>query len=46
MANMKIEFEKGGSFIARLLEEEAPKSCKTIKERLPFEYRFHQSICR
>jgi hypothetical protein len=44
MANMKIEFEKGGSFIARLLEEEAPKSCKTIKERLPFEYRFHQSI--
>jgi hypothetical protein len=41
---MKIEFEKGGTFTAKLLEDEAPKTCKTIKERLPFEYRFHQSI--
>ena len=44
MAHMKIEFEKGGTFTAKLLEDEAPKTCKTIKERLPFEYRFHQSI--
>jgi hypothetical protein len=44
MASMKIEFEKGGTFTAKLLEDEAPKTCKTIKERLPFEYRFHQSI--
>ena len=44
MAYMKIEFEKGGTFTAKLLEDEAPKTCKTIKERLPFEYRFHQSI--
>ncbi len=44
MANLKIEFQKGGTFTAKLLEDEAPKTCKTIKERLPFEYRFHQSI--
>lgn len=44
MSKIKIEFEKGGSFIATLLEDEAPKTCKTIKERLPFEYRFHHSI--
>lgn len=44
MASLKIEFQKGGTFIAKLLEDEAPKTCKTIKERLPFEYRFQQSI--
>jgi len=44
MASLKIEFEKGGTFTARLLEEEAPKSCATIKGRLPFEYLFQQSI--
>lgn len=44
MANIKIEFQKGGIFFAKLLETEAPKTCRTIKERLPFEYRFHQSI--
>ena len=44
MASLKIEFQKSGTFIAKLLEDEAPKTCKTIKERLPFEYRFQQSI--
>jgi len=44
MSSVKIEFEKGGIFYARLLEEEAPKTCKKIKNKLPFEYRFHQSI--
>lgn len=44
MSRMKLEFQKGGVFIAELLEEEAPKTCKTIKERLPFTYRFHHSI--
>ena len=44
MSYIKIEFEKGGVFNARLLEKEAPKTCSCIKERLPFEYRFHQSI--
>lgn len=44
MTTMKIEFEKGGVFVARLLEEEAPKTCATVMERLPFAYRFHQSI--
>ena len=44
MASLKIEFEKGGAFTARLLEEEAPKSCATIRDRLPFEYLFQQSI--
>jgi hypothetical protein len=44
MASLKIEFEKGGTFTARLLEEEAPRSCATIRDRLPFEYLFQQSI--
>jgi len=43
MTQIKIEFEKGGVFVANLLEDEAPKTCKTIKDRLPFEYRFHHS---
>ena len=44
MASLKIEFEKGGVFTARLLEDEAPKTCATLKSRLPFEYLFQQSI--
>ena len=44
MKKMQIEFEKGGLFVAKLLEDEAPKTCKTIVQRLPFEYRFHHSI--
>jgi len=44
MASLKLEFEKGGTFLARLLEDEAPRTCATIKGRLPFEYRFQQSI--
>ncbi len=44
MAQVKIEFEKGGVFTARLLDDEAPKTCQTIKGRLPFAYRFHHSI--
>jgi hypothetical protein len=44
MAKIKLEFERGGVFAAQLLEDEAPKTCQTIKEHLPFEYKFHQSI--
>ena len=44
MASLKIEFEKGGVFTARLLEDEAPNTCETLKSRLPFEYLFQQSI--
>ena len=44
MSVMKIEFSGGGVFYARLLEDEAPKSCATIKSRLPFEYQFYHSI--
>jgi len=44
MTKIKIEFQKGGVFYARLLENEAPKTCEIIKSRLPFEYRFQQSI--
>lgn len=44
MAFIKIKFEKGGTFQARLLEDEAPKTCATLKDRMPFEYLFQQSI--
>jgi hypothetical protein len=44
MTTIKIEFERGGVFAARLLEDEAPKTCQIIKAHLPFEYRFHHSI--
>lgn len=44
MTTITIEFEKGGVFTARLLETEAPRSCAIIRERLPFAYRFHNSI--
>ena len=44
MTSIQLEFEKGGVFSARLLEDEAPKTCATIKGRLPFEYLFQQSI--
>lgn len=44
MTVIKIEFARGGTFFARLLEDEAPKTCATIKARLPFEYRYHHSI--
>jgi hypothetical protein len=44
MASIQLEFEKGGVFTARLLEDEAPKTCATIKSRLPFAYLFQQSI--
>ena len=37
MASLKIDFEKGGAFTARLLLEEAPKTCKAITSRLPFD---------
>ena len=44
MKKLKIEFERGGVFYARLMEEEAPKTCKTLLERMPLEFRFWQSI--
>jgi len=44
MTRIKIEFEKGGAFSAKLLEAEAPNTCKKITESLPFSYTFHQSI--
>lgn len=44
MKRLKIEFEKGGVFFARLFEEEAPKTCRTIAERLPLKFTFWQSI--
>ena len=44
MTSIRLEFEKGGVFTALLLEDEAPKTCATIKSRLPFEYLFQQSI--
>jgi len=44
VAKLRLEFEKGGAFVARLLEKEAPKTCRAIQAELPFSYRFHHSI--
>jgi hypothetical protein len=44
MSDMKLEFERGGDFLATFLADQAPNTCKSIRERLPFEYRFHHSI--
>jgi len=44
VSSISIEFEKGGVFVARLFEEEAPKTCQIIKQCLPFEYKFYNSI--
>jgi len=40
---IKIEFQKGGVFTAELDEKKAPKTCKIIADKLPFEYEFHHS---
>jgi len=44
MSRIRIEFEKGGVFFADLLADEAPRTCRIIRDKLPFSYRFHQSI--
>ncbi len=44
MSQVKIEFEKGGVFIAKLLEKEAPKTCASLVQKLPFEFKFFHSI--
>lgn len=44
MDQMRIEFKKGGVFIAKFLDQEAPNTCRVIKSQLPFEYEFHHSI--
>jgi len=44
MKRIKIEFEKGGVFYARLLEEDAPKTCEVFLNKLPLQFRFWQSI--
>jgi hypothetical protein len=44
MGQIKLEFEKDSVFVATLLEDQAPKTCQTIKDRLPFEYKFRHSI--
>lgn len=41
---VRVEFEKGGLFVASLLEDAAPKTCRIIRNCLPFQYRFHHSI--
>jgi hypothetical protein len=39
-----LEFEKGDRFRAELFDDQAPKTTAIIKDRLPFEYTFFQSI--
>ncbi len=39
-----MTFEKGDRFDVELFDDEAPKTVEIIKQRLPFEYTFFQSI--
>jgi hypothetical protein len=34
---ISVEFEKGGKFVAALLDDEAPKTCKVVWDALPLE---------
>ena len=43
MKKIEITFEKGGTFIARLLEEEAPMTCRDFAAYLPVTLPFHHS---
>jgi hypothetical protein len=36
---MRVEFERGGKFVATLLEENAPKTCEKVWESLPIKTR-------
>lgn len=42
--HIRIDFEKGDSFLAELYDDQAPKTVAIIKSRLPFEYTYFQSI--
>jgi hypothetical protein len=45
MTNILIEFERGGSFVAQLLEKEAPLTCKAVLTALPIEgWGFHVAM--
>ena len=39
-----MTFEKGDRFDVELFDDEAPKTVEIIKQRLPFEYTFFQSV--
>jgi hypothetical protein len=41
---IEITFQKGDRFEAELHDDEAPKTVAIIKQRLPFEYTYFQSI--
>ena len=43
-SRIHLEFEKGDRFEVELFDDEAPKTVDIIKQRLPFEYTFFQSI--
>ena len=40
---IRIKFEKGGEFLAKLLEDKAPEACKQVWEALPIEDRIGQT---
>ena len=44
MDRIKVDFDRGRSYEAKLFDDRAPKTCKIIKNNLPFTYEFHQSI--
>ncbi len=41
---IEIEFEKGGKFVATLLEDKAPKTCEAVWDALPLENKIQHAM--
>lgn len=44
MSRVRIEFERGGVFTARLLDQAAPATCAVVRHHLPFTAQFHHTM--
>jgi Protein of unknown function (DUF3830) len=44
LSRVRIHFERGGIFTARLFDDVAPKTCNLIRTHLPLTCRFHHTM--
>lgn len=45
MSKIELSFERGGTFVAELLEKEAPKTCAEFLSHLPVTFSVSHSTC-